>query len=54
MNTRLRTLIIAPLTSDGHPSPLHIPCHFGEEDGHIVIDQIRAVDRDRSIKRLGA
>ena len=26
---------------------------FQDKDGHVVVDQIRAVDRDRLIKRLG-
>jgi mRNA interferase MazF len=53
LNTHLRTFIVAPLTTAGHPYPFRIPCHFQDKDGHIVIDQIRAVDRDRLTKRLG-
>ena len=53
LNAHLRTFIVAPLTKGGHPYPFRIPCHFQDKDGHIVVDQIRAVDRDRLIKRLG-
>ena len=28
-------------------------CHFADKDGHIVRDQLKAVDRDRLVKRLG-
>jgi mRNA interferase MazF len=26
---------------------------FGGKDGHIVLDQVRTVDRERLVKRLG-
>ncbi|MFN9645479.1 MAG: type II toxin-antitoxin system PemK/MazF family toxin [Cyanobacteriota bacterium] len=53
LNAHLRTFIVAPLTTGGHRYPFRVPCHFEDKDGHVVIDQLRAVDRDRLIKRLG-
>ena len=53
LNAHLRTFIVAPLTTDGHRYPFRIRCHFDDKDGHVVIDQLLAVDRDRLIKRLG-
>jgi mRNA interferase MazF len=53
LNAHLRTFIVAPLTTGGHPYPFRVRCHFENKDGHVVIDQLRAVDRDRLIKRLG-
>lgn len=53
LNAHLRTFIVAPLTSGGHPYPFRVRCRFQDKDGHVVLDQIRAVDRDRLIKRLG-
>jgi mRNA interferase MazF len=53
LNAHLRTFIVAPLTTGGHRYPFRVHCHFEDKDGHVVIDQLRAVDRDRLIRRLG-
>ena len=34
-------------------SSFRVPCKFGEKDGFVVVDQIRAVDVERFAKRLG-
>lgn len=54
LNAHLSTFIVAPLTSGGHPYPFRIACHFADKDGFVVPDQLRTVDRDRLVKRLGA
>jgi mRNA interferase MazF len=53
LNENLRTFIVAPLTTGGHPYPFRIPCRFQNRNGFIVLDQIRTVDRDRLVQRLG-
>ena len=53
LNTHLRTFIIAPLTTGGHPYPFRVPCRFSGRAGHVVLDQIRTVDRERLVRRLG-
>jgi mRNA interferase MazF len=53
LNAHLRTFIVAPLTTGGYPYPFRVRCQFEDKDGHVVVDQIRAVDRDRLMKRLG-
>jgi mRNA interferase MazF len=53
LNVHLRTFIVAPLTTGSHPYPFRIPCRFQGRSGHIVLDQIRTVDRERLVKRLG-
>jgi mRNA interferase MazF len=53
LNAYLRTFIVAPLTTGGHPYPFRIPCRFEGRAGYIVIDQIRTVDRERLVRRLG-
>ena len=53
LNAHLRTFIIAPLTTGGHPYPFRIPCRFEGKAGHVVLDQIRAVDHERLVSRLG-
>ena len=53
LNANLRTFIVAPLTTGGHPYPFRVACKFQGRSGHIVLDQIRTVDRDRLVRRLG-
>ena len=53
LNAYLRTFIVAPLTTGGHPYPFRIPCRFEGRAGYIVIDQIRTVDRERLVRWLG-
>jgi mRNA interferase MazF len=53
LNSYLRTFIVAPLTTGGHPYPFRIPCRFEGRAGYVVIDQIRTVDRERLVRRLG-
>ena len=53
LNAYLRTLIVAPLTTGGHPYPFRVPCRFEGRRGYVVIDQIRTVDRERLVRSLG-
>ncbi len=53
LNAHLRTFIIAPLTTGGHLYPFRVPCTFEGQSGYVVIDQIRTVDRERLVRRLG-
>jgi mRNA interferase MazF len=53
LNAHLRTFIVAPLTTGGHVYPFRVPCRFEGRSGYIVIDQIRTIDRERLVRRLG-
>ena len=53
LNAHLRTFIVAPLTTGGHRYPFRVACRFAGKTGHVVLDQIRAVDRERVIRSLG-
>lgn len=53
MNNHIRTVIVAPMTTKGHPYPSRVPCSFQGKTGHIVLDQIRTVDKTRLVRRLG-
>ncbi len=53
MNENIATVIIAPMTTKGRPYPTRVPCHFDGKDGQIVLDQIRAVDKVRLVRKLG-
>ena len=47
LNHHLATTIVAPLTTGSHPYPFRVACRFEGKAGHIVIDQLRTVDRER-------
>lgn len=53
LNTHLRTIIVAPMTSKGFAAPFRVPVTHAGTKGLIVLDQIRAVDKVRVAKRLG-
>jgi mRNA interferase MazF len=53
LNDHLRTFIVAPLTTGSHPYPFRIPCRFEGRPGSIVLDQIRTVDQERLVRKLG-
>ncbi len=54
IHDNLRTAIIAPLTSKGFSAPYRMPVRIGGRDGIILLDQIRAIDKSRLTKRVGA
>lgn len=54
LNAHLQTIIVAPLTSAGKPYPFRVLCRFQSKSGFVVLDQIRTVDRERLVRRLGA
>ena len=49
----LQTALIAPMTSKGFAFPTRISCTFQGKKGLILLDQMRAVDKARLIKKLG-
>jgi mRNA interferase MazF len=53
MNHRLRTCIIAPMTTRVRRFPTRIGCRFQGKMGQVVLDQIRSVDQMRLVKKLG-
>ena len=54
MHDHLRTVIVAPMTSKGRPAPFRVPVTHAGQKGLILLDQLRAVDKVRLAKRLGA
>ena len=54
MNEHLRTVVIVPMTSGSHPAGFRIPIHFASKDGLLLLDQMRAIDKRRLKKKMGA
>jgi mRNA interferase MazF len=53
LNEHLRTVIVAPMTTGGHAYPWRLPCRFQNRAGFVAVDQLRTVDGERLVKRLG-
>lgn len=54
LNANIQTYIVAPLATGSHAYPFRVACQFHGKSGHVVLDQIRTVDRARLVKRLGS
>lgn len=52
-NKALSTVIIAPMTTIRRRWPTRVPVTFHGKTGEIALDQMRAVDKSRLVKRLG-
>jgi mRNA interferase MazF len=53
INHHIATVIVAPMTTKGQPYPTRVTCQFQGQNGQIVLDQIRTVDKTRLVKLLG-
>jgi mRNA interferase MazF len=53
MNRHLGTVLMAPMTTKTRTYPTRVACRFRRQSGEIALDQIRAVDRSRLVRRLG-
>jgi len=54
MHDHLRTVLVAPMTSKGREAPFRIPVTFKRKHGLILLDQIRAIDKVRLVKKEGS
>ena len=53
LNRHLNTVIVAPMTTGGHAYPWRIACRFQNRSGFVALDQLRTVDSERLVKRIG-
>ena len=53
LNRNISTVIVAPMTTKGRNYPTRVSCTFNDKKGQILLEQMRAVDKIRLIKRLG-
>jgi mRNA interferase MazF len=53
MNKYINTIIIAPMTTTSKPYPSRVAVTFLNNNGFVILDQIRTVDKIRIIKKLG-
>jgi mRNA interferase MazF len=53
MNRHLQTILVAPMTTVERPYPTRVSLTFQSKHGQVALDQVRAVDRQRLIRRIG-
>jgi mRNA interferase MazF len=53
MNQPLRTVVVAPMTTTLRSYPTRIDVTFRNKAGQVALDQLRAVDRERLVGKLG-
>lgn len=54
LHDHLRTVIVAPMTSKARPAPFRVPLTFKRQQGLVLLDQIRTVDKIRLVRKEGA
>jgi len=53
MNEPLQTVLVAPMTTTQRSYPSRVNLAFRNKTGQVALDQLRAVDRQRLVRRLG-
>lgn len=53
LNHTVRTMLVAPLTSKGHPYPWRVDCAFAGKPGQVALDHIRSLSEGRFLRLLG-
>jgi len=53
LNDHLKTVIVAPMTSQGFQAPFRIQLTFQGTTGLVLLDKLRSIDKSRLIKKLG-
>lgn len=53
LNQNLRTVIVAPMTTAEKQYATRVSVTFQRRKGQVAVDQIRTIDRERLVRRLG-
>ena len=54
INDNLRTVVIAPMTSASRKYPTRVKVKHNNQEGWVVIDQIKTIDKIRVVKKFGS
>ena len=54
INDNLRKVVIAPMTSASRKYPTRVKVKHNNQEGWVVIDQIRTIDKIRVVKNFGS
>jgi mRNA interferase MazF len=53
LHDHVRTVLAAPMTTGSRPAPFRVPIICQDKSGLILLDQLRALDKQRLVRRLG-
>lgn len=53
MNEALQTVLVAPMTTTLRTYPTRVTVSFRNKTGQVALDQMRALDRQRLVRKLG-
>lgn len=53
INDHLTVILAAPLTSGSRPAPFRVATMFAGKSGLMLLEQVRAVDSRRLVKKIG-
>ena len=53
LNDPLCTRIVAPMTTASHGYPVRVRCRFEDKMGYVVLEHLRASDRNPVARRIG-
>lgn len=53
LNRNLNTVVVAPMTSNLRNYPTRVQVYFDGKEGRVAVDQIRTIDRERVLTKLG-
>jgi mRNA interferase MazF len=53
MNGKIKTVLVAPMTSTIRLFPFRVNTNFQGKSGQIALDQIQCIDQSRLVKKLG-
>lgn len=53
IHDHLRTVIVAPITTGSRSAGFRVPISLDGKDGLVLLEQCRALDKRRLVKRLG-
>ena len=54
INDNLRTVVIAPMTSTSRKYPTRVKVKHNSQEGWVVMDQLRTIDKIRIVKKFGS
>ena len=53
LNEHWTSCLVAPMTTGSRRYPFRVACQFDGVRAHVVLDQVRAVDKARLVRNLG-
>ena len=53
LNTNLRTVIVAPMTTSIRKWPTRVNVNHSKKSGDVALDQLRTIDKQRLVRSMG-